>query len=265
MHNPAASPLTACRLPRWYSWRSDRSARCLAQQIETRAGRSERRDPSCREPVRGDSIANRRVTVSKVRGQLAFSPQMVGCRRLHRSRLVPVKHLRELDLPVEGHQRRLGVPRSSSVLAVLFGAATAAPSCAYSSRLSSRSLAFALEECGDDQIAEQPHVLKFLLRLVPEGPQLAIRTSVPGFADLLPQLADLLECSRICIASNPFWISGADSSQWNASICSRDSPTSESPCRRAWSTKVSACSFASVTSQSDTFARSTATGFRSTP
>ena len=44
-----------------------------------------------------------------------------------------------------------------------------------------------------------------------------------------------------------------------------ESPTSESPWRSAWSTKVNAWSRASVTSQSDSLARSTATGFLSTP
>ena len=47
--------------------------------------------------------------------------------------------------------------------------------------------------------------------------------------------------------------------------CSNPSPTSESPCRRAWSTKVKGSSFASVTSHSDRRARLTARGFLSTP
>ena len=63
----------------------------------------------------------------------------------------------------------------------------------------------------------------------------------------------------------PAWKRGASGSQWNASICFRESPTSESPCRSAWSRKVNAWSFASVTSQSESLARSTATGFLSTP
>ena len=41
-------------------------------------------------------------------------------------------------------------------------------------------------------------------------------------------------------------ISALPGFQWNASICLRESPTSESPCRRAWSRKVSGWSFASV-------------------
>ena len=46
---------------------------------------------------------------------------------------------------------------------------------------------------------------------------------------------------------------------------SGESPTSESPHRRAWSRNVNGWSFASVASQSESLARSTAIGFLSTP
>ena len=42
-------------------------------------------------------------------------------------------------------------------------------------------------------------------------------------------------------------------------------PTSESPHRMAWSRNVNGLSFASVSSHSDSFAISTASGFLSTP
>ena len=51
----------------------------------------------------------------------------------------------------------------------------------------------------------------------------------------------------------------------NVFNCSASTPTSESPHRMAWSRNVNGLSFASVSSQSDSFAISTASGFLSTP
>ena len=70
-------------------------------------------------------------------------------------------------------------------------------------------------------------------------------------------------CCRCCSISGltlAFSVS-ENRSNWSMLL----SPTSESPHRMAWSRNVNGLSFASVRSQSDSFAISTASGFLSTP
>src|SRR6266849_650127 len=70
-----------------------------------------------------------------------------------KSRIVPIEYLRELDLPVERRERPLGVPPFLEPAVVTVGlskrARVPAPL-----RLS-LSRAFALEECREDEIAEE--------------------------------------------------------------------------------------------------------------
>ncbi len=135
------------------------------------------------------------------------------------------------------------------------------------SRFASRSFGFsALEERRQHEIAEEPHLAQLELRLVPQVAQLPVGDALVRLADASAAARRPSPRARAPASSrSPPGSAARPASQWKASICFRESPTSESPCRSAWSTKVSAWSFASVTSQSETLARSTATGFRSTP
>ena len=89
------------------------------------------------------------------------------------------------------------------------------------------------------------------------------RHVLAGLADLRAQLAHALEVLARCATASKPAAFGVPVERLD--LPPAQSPTSESPWRSAWSTNVNACSLASVTSQSDIFARSTATGFLSTP
>ena len=109
-----------------------------------------------------------------------------------------------------------------------------------------------------------------LIGLVKLLPQMLVGHLVARGQNFLPELRCPLDRLRDRIAERKTVLSLRSLSrravaQWNAAICFFDSPTSESPARRQWSRNVKGWSLASVASQSESLARSTAIGLRSTP
>ena len=107
------------------------------------------------------------------------------------ARVLPLEHLRELDLPVKRRKRLLGVPP-------LLEPATVGLSLTAHDRIGVRaplSLSLLgllpLEERRYHKVAEESHLTKLELRLVPQVTSLTVGDALVCFPDALAALGDL--------------------------------------------------------------------------
>ena len=109
------------------------------------------------------------------------------------SRPLALEHLGELDLPVERHERRLGLAQLFEPAAKALGVTVV--DCLRELRPLGLPLAALRprEERRDDEVAEEPHLRQLELRFVPQVAQHAVGRVVVGLADLAPQFGDPLD------------------------------------------------------------------------
>ena len=175
-----------------------------------------------------------------------------------------------LDQPVRRRARAARDPRQSRARRVASGSSSR-PHAARDVRACSGSASSSCAERGaDDEVADQPRVLE---RRSASASSSALRSASRDVAhDERLELAaqrerafdgalDLVEAERRGCAWRGQLGSRCATRSWRRSVM----PSSESPARSAWSTNENGRSLASVISQSESLAISTAIGFLSTP